>query len=298
MLITGQYNKLHFKNGKLHQCSKRFKPIIEYNCDKCGKHCIELYSIFEYRQSLINLIQCGKCSRKLMSGIAGKKGQYDEFGNLRPNAGRFSTERVEAMNEDEYKLFCDQRKNATLALHEKLNSNLELKEEHYRKVFKHSTIGYISNGQRELFELLEPFGFELELLFEGFKCDIVNVEKRVVIEYYGDYWHANPRFYDENDFIKVINLTAKQKWDNDRKRNFALRNKGVQVIIIWENEWINFRDNVFEKIKNLVDTDFKFPDFEKKLPKSKWINDGVKNKMVKFELVNEYLQSGWSLGRL
>jgi len=73
----------------------------------------------------------------------------------------------------------------------------------------------------------------------------------MIIEYSGDFWHANPRLYQPDDYIEVLKMTAKEKWTKDRKRRFALRKCGFEVMVIWETEWKNARQKVFEKLKTL-----------------------------------------------
>ena len=67
---------------------------------------------------------------------AGIGAKFDDNGNLKPNNGRFSTERVENMSEEEYAKFCEQRKTANKIFHDKLNSDPVYREAHYSKIFK------------------------------------------------------------------------------------------------------------------------------------------------------------------
>jgi G:T-mismatch repair DNA endonuclease (very short patch repair protein) len=291
MILIGEHCKVT-KNGK--QASKEY---IKFSCDLCGKIELIRAPVFHYRIKLIEKEYCGKCSRPLMASRAGKMGAYDKNGNLKPNGGRFSSERVKNMSPEEYKEYCEQRKRAVTVLHKKLKNDPKLRQEHYEKVFKGSSIGYISKGQRELFELLKDDGFLLEEVCEGIRCDIVNPKLKVVFEYYGDVWHANPRTHDPDQYISLIKMTAKEKWDHDRKRNFFLRNLGYKVIIIWESEWKNERTKVFEKIKEYKHNGWKFPKWILPETKRKWMNNGEINKKILNKDVNQYLSDGWIFGR-
>lgn len=67
------------------------------------------------------------------------------------------------------------------------------------------------------------------------KCilpDIVVFDK-VVIEYNGDYWHANPLKYNEEEILKAG--TAKSIREKDRKRKEILNNLGYNVVVIWQS---------------------------------------------------------------
>lgn len=286
------------KRNKTSNICKRKKPKYEVKCDCCGKVFIETQNVFEKRLSLINLEYCGKCSRPKMSSIAAYKGIYNDDGSLKPNAGRFSTERVKAMSEEEYSIFCEQRKYASSVHHTRLKNDSELYKAHYDKIFKNSKIGYISKAQQDIHSILEPFGFELEITIEGFRVDIVNVDKKIVFEYYGDLWHANPRIYKPDDYINVIKMTAKEKWDKDRKRNFALRNLGYTVIVIWENKWKNERKELLDRLGKHIDEDFSHINvyqYEESKTKQMYNSELDKNKLVPKEDVQLYINSGWVL---
>jgi hypothetical protein len=147
-----------------------------------------------------------------MASLAGLKSSYDEDGNLKPNKGRFSRERVDNMTEEEYGIFKKQRQAAATGFHKILNENPKLKEAHYKKIFKNSRIGYISKAQQQIGNILKEDGFLVEQFVEGMMCDIVNFEKKIIIEYNGDLFHANPRIYEPTEYIDIIKMTASEKW--------------------------------------------------------------------------------------
>lgn len=62
------------------------------------------------------------------------------------------------------------------------------------------------------------------------------------IEFNGDYFHANPKFYSANDKIK--NKTASHVWNKDRKKMNYFKSIGIKIIVIWEHDWLNNRKNV------------------------------------------------------
>lgn len=61
-------------------------------------------------------------------------------------------------------------------------------------------------------------------------------EHNVVIECFGDYWHANPKFWKSNDII-FKTKTAKMIWEHDQKKIQAYADVlNAKTIILWENE--------------------------------------------------------------
>lgn len=79
--------------------------------------------------------------------------------------------------------------------------------------------------------------------------DYGNVSEKKLIEFYGTYWHADPRFYDSHTMFLQKKQTAAQIWARDQaKRTFAT-NKGFCVYIIWEHDW---RKNKQQTIENIL----------------------------------------------
>jgi len=303
MILEYAHCELKFnKNGKTNGNLKRKNPVFKIECDKCGKITFENQNVFEHRLKEIKKCYCGQCSKPLWCSIAGYKGTHFEDGSKKPNKGQFSRARVDAMTPEEYKIFVEQRRNASKTFHKKLNENAELKEAHYRKVFKNSKIGYISKAQKNIFKILKNDGFMLEYCVEGLWCDIVNPEKKIIIEYNGDFWHMNPRKYKPDDYNEVIKMTASEKWEKDKRRRFALRNKGYEVFVIWENKWMNERKEVFkflEKFQSKKWEELKYTSFENEVKTKKMSNVELnKNKYVPIIKVEEYLKNGWVFGHI
>lgn len=82
--------------------------------------------------------------------------------------------------------------------------------------------------------------FEIEKrLNEGkkeFYGDIVSFDKKLLIEFNGDYWHCNPSKYDSNFFHQVKKLHASEIWRNDEKRLETLASFGYTILVIWESQ--------------------------------------------------------------
>lgn len=81
--------------------------------------------------------------------------------------------------------------------------------------------------------------------------DIIIENMNLVIEIYGDYWHANPNFYKDSDLIKrwYGNITAKEIHENDKKRIEQIESFGYKVIIIWETDIKNLNS---QKLWNML----------------------------------------------
>ena len=84
--------------------------------------------------------------------------------------------------------------------------------------------------------------------------DMVLNECNLIIEFYGDYWHANPKLYNENDVIN--NHTAKEIWEHDQTRVYNLehniQNINYKVLIIWQNDFVGNEKLVLQKLQEYI----------------------------------------------
>jgi hypothetical protein len=74
----------------------------------------------------------------------------------------------------------------------------------------------------------------------------------LAIEVNGDYWHANPNFYSENDVNETLGMTAKEIWERDEQKKKACELCGINLYIIWEDEWKHNKFETQEKIKKFL----------------------------------------------
>lgn len=109
--------------------------------------------------------------------------------------------------------------------------------------------------EMEIFRFLTSLGkYEIsddEVCIGGNKYlspDIV-INNKVIVEFYGDYFHANPLSHNADEFILKKGMTAQQLWEEDLKRQRLLEGAGYSVIIVWQ---YNYRQNKSETLHNLV----------------------------------------------
>lgn len=81
-----------------------------------------------------------------------------------------------------------------------------------------------------------------KLIFSGDSYYLPDFEYNgKIIEYYGNFWHANPRMYTANHIMKYgpnTSMLAEEKWKYDKIRiDSLLTNEEVKdILIIWEDE--------------------------------------------------------------
>jgi G:T-mismatch repair DNA endonuclease (very short patch repair protein) len=90
--------------------------------------------------------------------------------------------------------------------------------------------------KNEVKNLCNAFNGELNKQYSPI-VDIL-LENNIIIEMYGDYWHANPIFYKDNDIFYTWEgpQFAKEIWQKDLIRKHHIEMFNYKVIIIWENE--------------------------------------------------------------
>jgi hypothetical protein len=72
-----------------------------------------------------------------------------------------------------------------------------------------------------------------------FCVDGYQKETNTIYEFQGDYWHGNPDIYDLLAMNKTVNETFGTLYFNTVAKNNLLKNKGYNVIEMWENKWRN-----------------------------------------------------------
>lgn len=102
---------------------------------------------------------------------------------------------------------------------------------------------------------IEEYKYVNEIEKNG-ALDFYIPELKIVIEYYGDYWHCNPKFYNENYYHKIMKRFAYEIWEKDKTRIDYLFNhefkKNITILIIWESSKIIEEQllKMLNKIKN------------------------------------------------
>ncbi len=113
-----------------------------------------------------------------------------------------------------------------------------------------------SKAEREVFNELEKIFPMIEKTTikigkRWFYPDIITLKDKVIIEFYGDMWHANPKFYKAEDMIHH-GKTAKEIWSKDKERIKILESEGYKVVVIWGSEWQLNKNAILNKLDVLL----------------------------------------------
>jgi len=116
----------------------------------------------------------------------------------------------------------------------------------------------VSQVATELFTAIDPlrigkFGDEettVRAKNKIYRVDYYRKESRKIIEFNGEYWHADSKKYLSSDLIK--GKTAQQIWDNDVKKLDALRKNGFAVLVIKEADYYADKDKVINECREFL----------------------------------------------
>jgi G:T-mismatch repair DNA endonuclease (very short patch repair protein) len=124
-------------------------------------------------------------------------------------------------------------------------------------------LGKISKKQLILYNDLQSSFLKENICLEhlikttnkNYYADICFKDKKLIVEYYGDYWHCNPEKYDPCYFHPHKKITAKQIWNDDKQRIKALKQAGYKVFIVWESNYQRNKNFVTNNINKLLNVD-------------------------------------------
>ena len=78
--------------------------------------------------------------------------------------------------------------------------------------------------------------------------DLTHARTKKIIEFNGDYWHANPLKYSANEsFSMKGGRSAQQIWEADQKKIALAEENGYQVKVVWESEYKKDPDKVVKE---------------------------------------------------
>jgi G:T-mismatch repair DNA endonuclease (very short patch repair protein) len=70
-----------------------------------------------------------------------------------------------------------------------------------------------------------------------FQVDGFVPKERLLLEFHGDFWHGNPKFFDANDFNPVNKKKYGDLYNQTLERMNVLVQSGYRVIYIWETDF-------------------------------------------------------------
>lgn len=181
---------------------------------------------------------------------------YDNFKNTLINLGYYDLgyKLISYKGNGDYEIYCP---------HCKQNFITKTSGQFWNRHPKHHEICTICNplhkpysyGEKELAEYVSSIydGAILEnnrTIIKPRELDIYLPELRLAIEYNGDYWHANPKYYSKDHIIGEV--PAKEVWKEDKQKINRCIKAEIELLIIWEDDWTNRQDVVKQELLDII----------------------------------------------
>jgi predicted transcriptional regulator len=108
-----------------------------------------------------------------------------------------------------------------------------------------------SKGEIELEEECKKISdIEHNISVKNWNVDIKFISKKLIVEFFGDFWHMHPQKYKETDIHRFMKKTAQQVWARDIRKLNELREQWYEVVVIWEREWRSNKEECLQRVKD------------------------------------------------
>ena len=226
---------------------------IEYSLKFYGIDLIKIEK--EYQENVEINREKGKAKslaglKKYTDSIKGKSIKerlgYEGYENFRKNMkGIFTLEwYVNKYGEDGVKKYQDRCKNIS-------------KTTYFRKYNKENKNNWSKISQELFWNIYKIISSKFHNIYFGelnheYSCgvsrknyDFVVLDNKKIIEFNGDKFHANPKYYTECDIpIKFYEKCAKQVWKEDKIKLNKAKKNGYDILVIWENDYNKCKNDV------------------------------------------------------
>jgi hypothetical protein len=69
------------------------------------------------------------------------------------------------------------------------------------------------------------------------KPDGFDSETNTIYEFYGDYWHGNPKSFDQDTTHHLRKVPLGQLYSATMEREKLIKEAGYNLVSIWEKDW-------------------------------------------------------------
>ena len=76
-----------------------------------------------------------------------------------------------------------------------------------------------------------------------FCVDGLDDSKKIVYEFYGDFFHGNPEVYNHDDINPLLKETFGSLYNKTKQKEKIITENGYKIISIWENDFKKLKKN-------------------------------------------------------
>jgi hypothetical protein len=86
--------------------------------------------------------------------------------------------------------------------------------------------------------------------------DFCSKKYKIIVEFHGDIFHGNPDVYsaEQSPDPRRAELTAKDMWLRDARKQLVAENAGYAYFVIWEKSFVFNREETFRQLLNSIQT--------------------------------------------
>jgi len=79
--------------------------------------------------------------------------------------------------------------------------------------------------------------------------DYTDIKNKKMIEYNGDEYHANPKYFEKNDISHPFRkqYTAEQIWEKDKRKLNVAEENGYSMHVVWDSEYRSHPDKILQE---------------------------------------------------
>lgn len=135
---------------------------------------------------------------------------------------------------------------------EKLSAVISLQ---YKNGMRKFSSNKISKMERDIAHHLKNDGYEITTQYHidgiPYWYDFYFPKYNLILEFNGDYWHANPRIYKSGTFINLNGVTklVDDIWKRDSDKKEAAIMAGYNILYVWASEYKKFG---YDYIRNII----------------------------------------------
>lgn len=118
-----------------------------------------------------------------------------------------------------------------------------------------------SKQEKEYLKMVEGLGYKVSydsFLYQEngkkrhmFPDGIIESEK-IIIEYNGSFWHADPRRGYKYDDIIHHNKTAQEIWNRDEEKKKTYEKNGYKMFVVWSDDFLKNKEKCIEDLKKFI----------------------------------------------
>ena len=288
VLLHNEEDYLNFK--KLKPIKKTLNTKVKFICSLCNKESIKVFKCLNYpfvckhcsnklaqldinvknkkKTTCLNRFGVENCFESIDKMNAAKRTKLERYGNENYNNRKqakqtclikygYESPSKSPIIQEKMKESCFKKYGV-----DNYFKTLECRIKNYNAFISKDGYSLRSKKEQLLYEYISQ-NYEGDIILNnrtilnGKELDIYLPDLKLAFEFDGTYWHADPRFYNE-DFVFTLkrNLTAKEIWKIDEEKNKLCQDVGIKIIHIkeydWDNNNLETKHYILENIHKLI----------------------------------------------